>query len=270
MQRYLCLDCGQSFSSERRPRKLQQILFEAYLYHRNTLEDLHRIYHRDREWIQRQIHEYVPEDFPVNPREVVLVIDATFFGKRSDKFGLLVAKDTRSMKPVGYRFIQTETLDEYALMLKRLRLKGFVIRAVTVDGKRGLFGLFGDLPVQMCHFHQQAIVTRYLTRKPKIPASIDLKRVASYLGRVNACRFQILLDAWYQRHAVFLEEKVEDESRRGWHYKHKRLRSAYRSLRNNFPYLFTYRSYPELKIHHTTNALDGGLFSPLKALLKIH
>jgi len=38
----------------------------------------------------------------------------------------------------------------------------------------------------------------------------------------------------------------------------------------NIPYLFTYKDYPELDIPNTTNALDGGLFSPLKARLKIH
>jgi hypothetical protein len=79
-----------------------------------------------------------------------------------------------------------------------------------------------------------------------------------------------MLAAWYHRHAVFINEKVEDDSKRGWHYKHKRLWSAYRSLQSNLKYLFTYRYYPELKIHHTTNALDGGLFSPMKMLLKIH
>ncbi len=174
------------------------------------------------------------------------------------------------MKPVWYHFIQTESLKEYAVMKQSLLAQGFMIQAVTMDGKRGLYGLFADIPVQMCHFHQQAIITRYLTRKPKMEASIDLKRVSSYLGCVTACRFQYLLAAWYHRHNNFINEKVEDDSKRGWHYKHKRLRSAYRSLQNNFKYLFTCRYYPELKIHNTTNALDGGLFAPMKMLLKIH
>ena len=101
-------------------------------------------------------------------------------------------------------------------------------------------------------------------------ASIDLKKIVSYLGKVSACRFHYMLAAWYQRHEAFINEKVEDDSQRGWHYKHKRLRSAYRSLRTNFKYLFTYRYFPDLKIHNTTNALDGGLFAPMKMLLKIH
>ena len=37
---------------------------------------------------------------------------------------------------------------------------------------------------------------------------------------------------------------------------HAKLVSAYRSLRTNLPY--------------TTNSLDGGVFSPMKMLIKIH
>ena len=55
-----------------------------------------------------------------------------------------------------------------------------------------------------------------------------------------------------------------------WNYTHKRLRSAYRSLKTNLSYLFTYKNYLELNIPNTTNSLDGGLFSPMKMLLKIH
>ena len=174
------------------------------------------------------------------------------------------------MQPVWYHFIQTESLKEYAVMKQSLLAQGFKIQAVTMDGKRGLYALFADIPVQMCHFHQKAIITRYLTRKPKMQASIDLKKVVSYLGKVSACRFHYMLAAWYQRHEAFINEKVEDDSKRGWHYKHKRLRSAYRSLKSNFKYLFTYKYHPELKIHNTTNTLDGGLFAPMKMLLKIH
>ncbi len=38
----------------------------------------------------------------------------------------------------------------------------------------------------------------------------------------------------------------------------------------NLPYLFTYKNYKNITIHNTTNAIDGGLFSPMKKLLKIH
>jgi len=249
---------------------LHQILFEEYFFHRATLQDLAQKFHRSREWVQEQIHQYEPKSSSLEPRSVVLVIDATYFGKRGRGFGLLVAKDSKTRLPISYRFIQSETLREYDLIRQKITEKGFVIQAVTIDGRRGLYGLFEPLPVQMCHFHQQQIMTRYLTRNPKSEAAKTLKRIASYLGKVSECRFRYLLDAWHRRYEAFLEERTPDESKRGWHYTHKRLRSAYRSLKSNLPYLFTYRKYPKLNIPNTTNALDGGLFSPLKDLLKVH
>ena len=52
-------------------------------------------------------------------------------------------------------------------------------------------------------------------------------------------------------------------------YAHKRLRSAYLSLRRNLPYLFVFEEYKELDIPNTTNALDG-IFSELKRQLRNH
>ncbi len=53
-------------------------------------------------------------------------------------------------------------------------------------------------------------------------------------------------------------------------YTHPRIRSAYRSLITNLPYLFTYKNEKNILIHNTTNSIDGGVFSPMKKLLKIH
>ena len=51
---------------------------------------------------------------------------------------------------------------------------------------------------------------------------------------------------------------------------HPRVRSAYRSLMTNLPHLFTYKNHKSIMIHNTTNSIDGGVFSPMKKLLKIH
>ncbi|MBW6440887.1 hypothetical protein K0B03_02525, partial [Patescibacteria group bacterium] len=67
----------------------------------------------------------------------------------------------------------------------------------------------------------------------------------------------------------FLQEKSFNFETGKLHYTHKRLRSAYRSLKTNLPYLFTYQKYPQLKIPNTTNSLDGS-FSYFKTLLRIH
>ena len=151
-----------------------------------------------------------------------------------------------------------------------MEFKGFKLKAVTLDGKPGIMELFNNIPVQMCHFHMKQIITRKLTRNPKLEASIKLKWISSKLGIISECRFKYLLDAWYNRYENFINEKVQDGSKRGWHYKHRNLRSAYRSLKRFLPYLFIYQKYPNLDISNTTNLLDGGCFSPLKDKLKAH
>jgi len=49
----------------------------------------------------------------------------------------------------------------------------------------------------------------------------------------------------------------------------ERLRSAFRSLRTNLPYLFTCKDLPELDIPNTTNSCDGS-FAHWKQKIKIH
>jgi len=234
------------------------------------LDELVAKYHYSRQWIQEKIHTYQPHIKQRIPREVVLVLDATFFGKRIDKFGLIIAKDVITLEPVSYHFITTESIKEYKRLRYDIEAQGFTIKAITIDGKRGLFRLFADIHIQMCHFHQQAILTRYLTKKPKLQASIDLKRISSYLSKVSAKRFSLLLVCWHKRYETFLKVKTYNPDTNKWHYTHRRVRSAYRSLISNLPYLFTYKKYSEIAIPNTTNHLDGGLFSPMKMLLKIH
>jgi len=234
------------------------------------LTELSKKYAYSREWIQGKIHDFSPEIKTRKPRAVTVVIDATYFGKRRDKLGLIVAKDVLLKEPIAYNFIVTETKEVYRDLITQIVDKGFTLNAVVLDGKPGIISLFEGIPLQMCHFHMKSIITRKLTRNPKLQASIELKHIVSTLGKVSACRFEYMLLAWHNRHNLFLNEKVDDDSKRGWHYKHKRLRSAYRSLVKFLPYLFTYQKYPKLNIPTTTNHLDGGCFSPLKDLLRVH
>ena len=59
----------------------------------------------------------------------------------------------------------------------------------------------------MCHFHQKMIVQRYVTRKPKLEASKDLKRIVSRLTSTTQIRFENKLDQWYQKYEEFINEK---------------------------------------------------------------
>lgn len=150
-----------------------------------------------------------------------------------------------------------------------LEAQGFAFQAIVLDGRKGVREVFSDIPMQMCHFHQKAILRRYLTLHPKLEAGVELSIVGRTLTFVNEKDFTQLLDEWHGKWRGFLKEKTTDADGLHWHYTHKKIRSAYRSLMTNLPYLFTFERYPELKIPNTTNSLDG-FFNQMKKLLRVH
>ena len=152
---------------------------------------------------------------------------------------------------------------------EKLRGLGFEIEAIVLDGKRGVREVFSDIPVQMCQFHQKAIVRRYLTQNPRLQAGKELLAITHFLPTIEKEDFHLLLSQWYARWKDFLKEKTYDEDGKHWHYTHRRIRSAYRSLTENIDFLFTYQEHPELSIPNTTNSLDGS-FGHMKTLLKNH
>ena len=162
-----------------------------------------------------------------------------------------------------------ETIVEYQKGRTKVKKLGFTIKAIVLDGRPGVRNLFNDVPVQMCHFHQKQIIQRHLTLRPKLPASIELKAIADTLVSATEDEFSTKLLTWHDKWDSFLKERTTDPITGRWHYTHKRTRAAFRSLKNNLPYLFAYLKYPELNIPNTTNSLDGS-FSWLKQKVGIH
>ncbi|MFT5660146.1 MAG: ribosomal protein L15E [Sulfurimonas sp.] len=122
----------------------------------------------------------------------------------------------------------------------------------------------------MCHFHQAKTARRYITKKPRLQAGKDLKRIMYPLTETNEKNFTKKLDEWHDIYKDFIEEKSVNLETGKSYYTHQKVRSAYRSLRANLPHLFIRKKHKYFEISNTTNTLDGGTFSPLKILIKIH
>lgn len=265
-KKFFCKNCGHQFVVKKNINLQRNKLWKEYVWGKQTLTQLGEKYRYSPRWVRRQIDSYIPDKKRVAIGKVVAIADATFFGRG---YGILVFRCPHSKRNFYLKEIITEKADDYLQARLFLEQKGFVIEAVVVDGKRGLFNAFGDIPVQMCHFHQLAIVRRYLTSRPKLEASIELKSIALTLTISSEKTFTDLLNVWHEKWGTFLKEKTYSLDRKHWQHTHKRIRSAYRSLRTNLPHLFTYQKYPYLNIPNTTNSLDG-FFNKLKSLLNIH
>jgi hypothetical protein len=88
-----------------------------------------------------------------------------------------------------------------------LKENGFNIKAIVCDGRKGLLSLFPDIPKQMCQFHQVAIITRCLTRKPKLQAAKELRELALLLSKTDRESFEGGLAAWHTKWENFLNER---------------------------------------------------------------
>lgn len=197
---------------------------------------------------------------------MVIVADMTF-DRRA--WGVVVLRSPHLKKNLVWQVTPKETVEVYAACRQRLESLGFKILAVVIDGKPGLAEVFADVPVQMCQFHQIAIVTRYLTRQAKLPAGQELRLLALSLTHSDEATFTTQLQSWHQKWQPFLQEKSYNPLTRRRFYTHRRLRSAYHSLEKNVGHLFTYQRYPQLDIPNTTNSLEG-VFSHVKNMLRIH
>ena len=115
---------------------------------------------------------------------------------------------------------------------------------MTVDGRRGYINnirkLLGNIPVQMCIFHQKAIVRRYITDRPRSEVGMKLRNIMNHLCKSNSPELhQEFIDQFYalkdQYHYILQHKNSEG------HYKYSNLRSAFRSIDQNMIYLYFLR-----------------------------
>ena len=194
-------------------------------------------------------------------------MDTTYWKRGS--FGVMLFKDGMTGENLLKYYVRYETNILYQKGIDELKNKGFEILAIVCDGRKGLIQSFKDTPVQMCQFHQVAIIRRSLTKKPRIPASRELMTLVDILKCTDKESFEGGMNEWFAKWKDFLGERTTNTETGKSHFTHKKLRSAYNSLKRNLPWLFTWYDHYNLKIPNTTNAIDGH-FSDLKKKLRCH
>ena len=85
---------------------------------------------------------FIGEKTPPSKLFVVIVCDATFYGKKKDKLGTLVFKDIIKDEILIWKHIDSEKVFDYKQLLQMLLDLGYIIKSVTIDGKRGLYKVF--------------------------------------------------------------------------------------------------------------------------------
>lgn len=194
---------------------------------------------------------------------VALTFDGTFFGRTH---GFLVYR--AEGKNIFWQEIGSENLTVIEQGLKHLIGLGWRFSSITIDGRKGTVSLikriFPSVPIQLCIFHQKAIIRRYLTSQPKTKCGKEIRTLVSFMTHLDEECFVQCLEGIKNDYADFLKECNEQGQ-----FKHRKLRSALRSLTTNAHLLFTYKRHPKLTIPSTTNSCDGS-FAHWKNKVKIH
>ena len=261
---YKCYVCKKQFREGL--RLISLTIWDEYTKGKQTYKQLAKKYNCSKKTIQRKIDLHKVILPKKEPRKVVVLMDTTYWGRN---FGVMLFKDAYTKENLLKYYVKTETNRLYIQGIKELQSKGFEVLAIVCDGRKGLLQSFDKIPVQMCQFHQVAIIRRYITKNPKIPASIELKEFVAMLKMTDKESFEGGLELWFTKWESFLNERTTNPETGKSYFTHKRLRSAYRSLKTNSKWLFTWYVYYDLKIPNTTNAIDGH-FSDLKNKLRNH
>ena len=241
-------------------------VIEDFVVHKMTLSELSSKYLKSVSTIQRCLrkmrHVHVVSKF----KQVTIQMDTTYWGRN---FGLMVIKDALRNKILWRKYVRHETIADYMEGVEWLRSNGFEIYGAVCDGMKGLFKALSPMPVQMCQVHQQRIVRTYLTSKPELEASVELLDLSKTLTSTDKESFIGAFNQWHERWRTFLSERSVDKITGKKRFTHRRLRSAYLSLKRNMPYLWTFFDYPQYGIPRTNNALEG-TFTDIKSKLRVH
>ncbi len=84
-----------------------------------------------------------------------VLMDTTYFGR---KLGVMVFKDSISGQILYKQYVKQETNKLYLSGVEEIAKRGIKIQAIICDGRKGLLQLFEGIPIQMCQFHQVAII----------------------------------------------------------------------------------------------------------------
>lgn len=169
---YKCQDCGCQFRA--RTEVSEAELWEAYQQEKQTIKELSVRFGMSVATVKRRLHDIKREWVQPPLRGGGFVhLDVTYWGRN---FGILLALDSQTGKPLYMSFVKSETTKDYEDAVNSIKERGYSIRGLIVDGKQSLFKTFSGYPMQMCQFHMKQIARRYLTLNPRMLAARELKR----------------------------------------------------------------------------------------------
>ena len=201
----------------------------------------------------------------IEPSEIILLMDTTYFWK---KYWYMIFRarfpKTATWKNLLWYRVNYETNDKYKEWYEFLKSKWWKILWIVCDWRQWLLWWFWTIPTQLCIHHMKQIITRLLTKKPKLEQTKSLKVIADCIWEYPEHDIEFALQIWFAENKWRLDERNIKGN-----YVHERARKAYRSIKSKLTRCYTSVHYPDLGIPNTNNSLES-INSYLKTKTAIH
>ncbi len=270
IQTWSCNECKRRFQNQRREKtNLEKEIWNEYVFEKQTLRELKQKHHKDKRTLKNVLNQYEAPKKTHTPRGVNLVVDALYFGERTEdtSWCAVVFRDPKRKENLWWSFGKTETASLYLQGRAYLENLGYQILSVTGDGFSALRTVFSDISFQMCQVHMERIVIKGTTRKPILEAGIALLALIKTLHYSDENTFKNYLKKYVEKYHSFLNEKTINSETGRSEFTHKPLHDAVLSVMRFLPYLFTFKK--NKNIPRTTNSLEGH-FSHIRDIVGVH
>lgn len=277
-QRFRCKFCKVS-SIKKRPdqtRRRVEILFERWLLQTETLDRLAKNRHTKPSALIRLFEQFWNEEITPVPYQgsgLCIIVDGIFVGRGHC---ILIAIDSNGI-PITWYGCTKENTETWEVLLELVKSQGVTTPvSIVSDGQKGLLkaldGVFPTVLQQRCMTHVVRLAQTKLTRFPQTNTGRELRTIVGALYSVTtqegAENWNKIFNHWCKIHHDFLKEKsISFKAGRPW-YTHRKLRAVRSLVLGARSELFTFLSVPNTP--KTTNDVEGGLNSPMKALLRHH
>ncbi|MCX5804593.1 MAG: hypothetical protein NT010_00805, partial [Proteobacteria bacterium] len=109
-RRYRCMVCNRQFQNNANKNRIENILWQEYVYRRQTIAQLSAKHRKSKDWIRERIHNVPVKNRHNTPQPVVVIADVTFFGRSS---GLCVIRVPHLKKNLYIQEVRSESAEIY-------------------------------------------------------------------------------------------------------------------------------------------------------------
>jgi len=270
-QRYLCKGCWfvwELWKWKRRQKPGNDKLLNEFVGNEVKYRQMRQAYSVSMQTIWGWMNTTIFEEYYYDktaPQKIILLMDTTYFWR---EYGYMIFRawfpDLRKWKNLLRYKVLYETNKKYREWYEFLVEKWREICGIVCDWRQWLLWWFWDIPTQMCVYHMKQIITRYLTKKPKLEQNKSLKNIADCIWDQSENDVRFALEVWNKENKIWLSEKNV-----AWNYIHGKTRKAYRSIKKKLSWCYTFVRHRMLWIPKTNNSLES-INSHLKTKLWIH